>query len=141
MRLCLLSIVRKASIQRSKQHALTSCSFLQDDLNLHSSAVVVVASSYGCFQHLWVLLAVPATVTASVYCRLSFLLIAMLDVVALISSTILYYRTRHIYKVEYQELHQHDEDMQQPHSTPNFPTGGANMGHIASVSDSETMSS
>lgn len=73
--------------------------------------------------------------------RLSFLLIAMLDVVALISSTILYYRTRHIYKTEYQELHQHDEDMQQPHSTPNFPTGGANMGHIASVSDSETMSS
>ncbi|DBA71965.1 TPA: hypothetical protein ACH3X2_010713 [Trebouxia sp. C0005] len=73
--------------------------------------------------------------------RLSFLLIAMLDVVALISSTILYYRTRHIYKVEYEELHQHDEDLQHPCSTANFPTGGANMGHIPSVSLSNTISS
>ena len=78
---------------------------------------------------------------AIVWCRLSFLLIAMLDVVALISSTVLYYRTWHIYKIEYQELHQHDEDMQHPHSTPNYPTGGANMGHNSSVSELETMSS
>ena len=65
----------------------------------------------------------------------------MLDVVALVSSTILYYRTRHIYKVEYQEVHQHDEDMQYPHFIPNFTTGGVNMGHISSVSDLETTSS
>ncbi|DBA83628.1 hypothetical protein WJX77_000101 [Trebouxia sp. C0004] len=68
--------------------------------------------------------------------RLSFLLIAMLDVVAVLSSTILYYRTRHIYISEYQELHQHDEDMQHPH----FPTGGANIGHMSSLSELETIS-
>ncbi len=95
----------------------------------------------GAFQQLWLRPSIAVMLKASVCCRLSFLLIAMLDVVALVSSTILYYRTRHIYKVEYQELHQHDEDMQHPHSIPNFPTGGVNMGHISSVSDSETLSS
>ena len=88
----------------------------------------------GAFQQLWLRPSIAVMLKASVCCRLSFLLIAMLDVVALVSSTILYYRTRHIYKVEYQELHQHD-------SIPNFPTGGVNMGHISSVSDSETLSS
>ncbi len=63
------------------------------------------------------------------------MLIALLDLVALASSTILYYRTRHIYKVEYQELHQHDEDMQHPRLTPHSLVGGATMGHVPSVSD------
>ena len=78
----------------------------------------------GALQQLWLRSAIAVMLEASVCCRLSFLLIAMLDVVALVSSTILYYRTRHIYQVEFQELHQHDEDMQHPHSIPNFPTGG-----------------
>lgn len=59
----------------------------------------------------------------------------MLDVIALVSSTVLYYRTRHIYKVEYQELHQHDEDMLHPRPGPSLPLGGANMGHVGSESD------
>ena len=63
------------------------------------------------------------------------MLIAVLDIIALASSTMLYYRTRHIYKTEYQELHQHDEDMEHPHSTPHLALGSANMGHVPSASE------
>ena len=63
------------------------------------------------------------------------MLIAVLDMVALASSTILYFRTRHIYKAEHDELHQHDENMLHPHHAPQLPSGGANMGHEPSQSD------
>ena len=63
------------------------------------------------------------------------MLIAFLDIVALVSSTILYFRTRHIYKAEFDELHQHDKDMLHPHPPPHLPSGGANMGHEPSQSD------
>lgn len=61
-------------------------------------------------------------------CRLAFLLIGLLDMVAVASSTILYFRTRHIYRTEYDELHQHDEVVR--HS----PSGSPNMGHAFSTS-------
>lgn len=61
-------------------------------------------------------------------CRLAFLLIGLLDMVAVASSTLLYYRTRHIYKTEYDELHQHDEDVR------HTPSGRLNMEHAFSTS-------
>ena len=65
-------------------------------------------------------------------CRLAFLLIALLDVAAVISSSILFFRTRHIYKIEHAELHQHDEGMHHHHHTS---FGSFNLGHVPSPSD------
>lgn len=60
-------------------------------------------------------------------CRLAFLLIALLDIVAVASSTGLYFRTRHIYKTEYDELHQHDEGLRQSAS------GSPSMDRVPSI--------
>lgn len=59
--------------------------------------------------------------------RLAFLLIALLDIVAVASSTVLYFRTRHIYKTEYDELHQHDEGLRQSAS------GSPSMDRVPSI--------
>ena len=50
--------------------------------------------------------------------RLAFILIAMLNLISLASSALLYYRTRYIYKAEYKEVHQHDESMARAHRSP-----------------------
>ena len=63
-------------------------------------------------------------------CRLAFLLIALLDIVAVASSTVLYFRTRHIYTIEYAELHQHDGEVHES------PCGGPNMRRVPSISRS-----
>ena len=51
-------------------------------------------------------------------CRTGFILVALLNLISLASSTFLYYRTRHIYRAEYAEVHQHDQDMVRPHLNP-----------------------
>ena len=60
------------------------------------------------------------------------MLIALLDVVAVVSSLILFFRTRHIYKTEYDELHRHDDNIHLRHRTS---VGSFNMGHVPSHSD------
>lgn len=70
-------------------------------------------------------------------CRSSFIVIAVLDLIALACSVILFLRTRHIYRLEYLELHLHDEEMDarfrhEGHSSRQF--GGNDLDH----SDSES---
>ena len=62
------------------------------------------------------------------------MLIAVFDMIALVSSTILYFRTRHIYKTEYAESHQYDESVLHSHS----PARSSQRENALATSDVET---